>query len=95
VGDDDVHAHSDELSRDLASAIAAPPGIAYLERDIPALRIAKVLQTTSEGIGERMRRRGGHQHADERQFSRLRARQDRPRCRRAAEQRDELAPLHV
>jgi hypothetical protein len=36
VGDDDVDAKSDELSRNLAGAVAAPLGVADLERDIPA-----------------------------------------------------------
>jgi hypothetical protein len=53
VGDDDSDAKSDELSRNLAGAITASSGIAELERDIPA-RIAKVLQTPSEGVDERM-----------------------------------------
>jgi hypothetical protein len=66
VGDDDVDAKSDELSRNLARAIAAPLGIADFESDIPAFRIAKGLQAASEGVRERMRRRRGHQHADER-----------------------------
>jgi len=85
VGNDDVDAKLDELSRNLAGAIAAPPGIAELERDIPAFRIAKDLQTTSEGVGERMRRRRGYQHADKRQFSwLLRACRKRPSNRRTA-----------
>ena len=86
----------DEFSRNLAGAVAAAPGIAELERDIPAFRIAKGLQTTPEGVGERMRRRRGHQHADVRQLSRLlRPRPKWPRDRYAAEQCDEVAPSHA
>ena len=99
MSDDDVDAKSDKLGRNLTSTVAAPAGIADLERDIPAFRIAKVLQTTSESVGERMRRRCGHQHADERQFSLLlRAPRERPKKRRhgrrAAEQRYERASPH-
>jgi hypothetical protein len=56
VSDDDVDPKSDKLGRNLTSTVAAPARIADLERDIPAFRIAKVLQTTSESVGERMRR---------------------------------------
>src|SRR5262249_48548576 len=35
-----------------------------------------------------------HQHADAPHLLRLRARRERPRCRRAAEHRNELAPVH-
>ena len=94
MGDDDIDAKTDELGRNLASADDCPTGIADIERDVPVLRIAKGLQTPPERIGERMRRRRGDQHTDERQFSRLlRPRRERPRRRRAAEKRDELAPL--
>src|SRR5262249_23990256 len=46
VGDDDIDAKSDELSRNLGGAIAASLGIADLECDIPAFGIAMVLQAT-------------------------------------------------
>ena len=88
VGDDDIDAKMDELGRNLAGAVTAPTGIADIERDVPVLRIAKGLQTPPERIGERMRRRRGDQHADERQFSRLlrqrRRAATRPPHRRAA-----------
>src|SRR6516162_7947841 len=76
-------------------AIAAPSGIPEVDRDITAFRVAELLQTPPEGVGEWVRRRGGYQHADERQFSRLlRARRERPRRCCAADERDERAPLH-
>jgi hypothetical protein len=96
VRDNDVDAKSDELSRNLGSTVAAPTGVAELERNIRTFRITKRLQSTSEGAGEWMRLRRRYQHAYERQFSRLlRPRRERPRGCRAAEQRDELAPLHL
>jgi hypothetical protein len=68
VGNKDVYAKPDEFSCNLAGALAVAPGIAELDCNGTPLRIAKVLQTTPEGVSERMRGRRGHQHADERQF---------------------------
>jgi hypothetical protein len=51
VGHDDVGAELNEHSRDLAGALAAPPGITELKREISAFRIAERLQATLEGVG--------------------------------------------
>ena len=91
MGDDDIDAEPDEFFSELLGAIASPVGIAELDLDVLAFRIAEGMQTAPESISERMRRRRRHQHANKGRFSRsLCARRERPRGCRAAEQRDEL-----
>jgi len=96
MGDDDIDAKPDELFRILLGTIALPIGVAELDPDVLAFRVAKGVQTAPESISERMRGRSRHQHADEGQFSRsLCPRRKRPDSRRATKQRDELTPPHV
>ena len=69
-------------------------------RDIAPIRPAKPLQLFFEcpnpGLSFWITLRTYHQHADAPHWLRfLRARRERPRRRRAAEQRDEVAPLLV
>src|SRR5438874_12106984 len=60
---------------------------------MPEFLTTRGLQTTSQGVYERRRRRSRHQHADERQLSRLlRDHIERP-DHLATKQRDELAAL--
>ena len=80
MGDDDIDAKPDELFSILLGTIASPIGVAKLDPDVLAFRVAKGVQTAPESISERMRGRSRHQHADEGQFSRLlRRRRERPR----------------
>src|ERR1700747_2699042 len=91
MGDDDIDAKPDEFFSELLGTITSPVGVAELDLDVLAFRIAE-LQTAPERISERVRRRRRHQYANMGQFSWLLcARPERPACRRAAEQRDERA----
>src|SRR5262249_27541884 len=69
---------------------------AIFDHKVPALNVAGLVQTAPEAgqpnsIGLR---RPEVQIADHRQCWLLRARRERPCCRPATEQRDELAPSH-
>ena len=95
MGDDDIDTGPHEFFGELLSTVASPLGIAELDLDVLAFRVAKGVQTAPESISERMRGRCRHQHANEGQFARLLSqRPERPRRRRAAEQGDELASSH-
>jgi hypothetical protein len=56
--DDDIDAKPDKLLSELLGAIASPVAITKLNYDIPAFRIAEVMQASPERVGERMWRRG-------------------------------------
>ena len=95
--DNDIDLEPDELGRDLGEALAASLRPAILDRDGAALDPAEFAQPLHKSGGPLApgRRRGRAQEPDGRQLCRLlRARRERPRRRRAAEQRDELAPSH-
>src|ERR1044071_7326311 len=66
------------------------------DRDVLALDVPSFRQATAElSYAERcVSERCTSQKPDDRHRRLLRARRERPRYRRAAEQRDELAPLH-
>jgi hypothetical protein len=90
MGDDHIDAKSDQFFSELLGAIAPPFGIAELDRDVLAFRIAKRAQSLSKSIGKRMWGRSGDEHSNTRQFSRLlRARGERPGDR-SAEKGDEI-----
>src|SRR5262245_29396208 len=85
----------DQLGRKLRQPIVLILGPAIDDRDILAFDKTDLLQTTvksTQTVSRRLRRRraeeSNHRHCL------LRARRERPRSRRAAEQRDELAPFH-
>src|SRR5262249_61802203 len=69
---------------------------AVFDRYILALDIAGFSQALTEGGSHRRVRPGRRtvEKPDHRQLGLLRPRRERPRSRRAAEQRDEIAPLH-
>src|SRR5262249_44196511 len=95
MGDDYIDAKPDQLFSKLLGAIAAPLGIAELDLDVLAFRIAEGVQTAPESVSKWMWRRRRHQHANMGQLSGLlSARREWPHGRRAAEERDELAPFH-
>jgi hypothetical protein len=52
MGDEDVHRSPNQLGSKFGRAVASTQGVAELNRDIPAFRIAKSMQTLLEGIGE-------------------------------------------
>ena len=96
--DNDIDLQPDELGRDLGEALAASLRPAILDRDGATLDPAEFAQPLHKSGGPWApgRRRGRAQEPDGRQLRRLlRTRRERPRCRRAAEQRDELAPLSL
>ena len=69
---------------------------AVFDHDVLALDEACFLQALTEGGHEvhSVSERGVPQEPDHRHLRLLRARRERPGNRRAAEQRDEIAPLH-
>src|SRR5882724_6514477 len=91
---DDIGAESDKFLGVLLGTIASPVGIAKLDLDVFTIRVAKGVQTAPECIGERMRRRRGHQHSNKGEFSWSCARPKRPRRSHSAEQRNELPSPH-
>src|SRR6266853_163742 len=91
----DIGAEADKFLGVLLSTIASQVGIAKLDLDVFTVRAAEGVQTAPECIGERMRRRRGHQHSNKREFSwSLCARPKRPRRSHSAEQRNELPSPH-
>jgi hypothetical protein len=96
MGDYNVDAKLDEFFRELLGAIASSVGIAELNRNVLAFRIAKGVQTAPEGVGEWMRRRRGYQHADARQFSDLLRECSTWRAEQSNRQdADQIAPSHM
>jgi hypothetical protein len=98
VGENDIDLEPDQFGGDLGEALAASLCPANLDRDIATVDPTKFAQPLNES-GKQLaaaRRRGRAQEPNGRQLAHLlRARHERPRGSRAAEQRDELAPLHV
>src|SRR5262249_19623611 len=98
ICDNDIDFKSDELGSELGGPIAASLRPAILDDEVATLRpaeFAQPLQKSSDptalGCGHRYRA----QEPDGGQLARLlRTRAERPRDRRAAEQRDELATGH-
>ena len=87
---------ANEVSRQLRQPIELILRPAVFDRDVLALDIAGVFEALAkcaQTLRKRVGRRGVEE-PDHRHRRLLRPRRERPRCRRAAEQRDELAPLH-
>src|SRR5262249_7507703 len=93
---DDVDFAPDEIPNRLAHAIHPIPGVDELEGEILSFDVPKLahplIESHPEGECPRIWRR--RTHAQYPRWSLLRARRERPRGRRAAEQRDECAALH-
>jgi len=97
-GENNIDLESDELGRDLGKAFGAPVRPANLDCDVSALGPVEFTQPLHKSGGPWApgRRRGRAQEPDGFQLCwLLRARRERPRGRRAAEQRDEVAALHI
>src|SRR5262249_43332429 len=94
---DDVRSERDQLHREFAKAISIACGPAIIDPHIAAVGPAQLLQSLHErheaGLTYRMVFGERHEYTDTPDLRLLRARGERPRGR-AAEQRDELAPLH-
>src|SRR5262245_13010608 len=93
---DNVHAASDEVrhQRRQATVLSFKPMV--LDRYVLTLDIAGVTEAGAERrrVSRHATGRTGVYDPDDRHRRLLRARRDRPRRRRAAEQRDEFAPFH-
>src|SRR5262249_35736869 len=88
-----------QFRRLFANALGIAHGPAIFDARVAAVGPTKLLQALRESgePGLTFRIIGGeiHEHADApHRLALLRARRERPRCRRAAEQRDEGAPPH-
>src|SRR5262249_8874775 len=98
ASDDDVWLQADQFDRSSAQALGLATAPANIEPGI-AVVPAELLKFFPERrkpiLPLRIAFAHCHQHADASQLPRLlRAHRERPRDRRAAEQRDELAPVH-
>src|SRR5262249_41365668 len=94
--DDDGHTTTREVGHESRQAIELALQPMVLHRHVLALDVAGFVEALAEpGNKERIRQSGideaDHWHCR----LLLRARRERPRGRRAAEQRDECAPFHV
>src|SRR5262249_47732054 len=95
-GENDIDLEPDKLGRDLGITLGASLPPAILDGDGAALAPAELAQPLHERGGPCALacRRTAPEESDRQQLARLlRARRERPR-RRAAKQRDELAPPH-
>jgi hypothetical protein len=96
--DDDIDLEPDELGRDLGEALVESFPPAILDRDVATVDPAEFAQSLHKcgGPFASGRTRALAQETDGRHFARLlRACHERPRCSRADEQRDELAPFQL
>src|SRR5262249_16583303 len=87
---------ANQISRQLRQPIGLVLGKAIYDRYVLALHMASLFETltkSEQAVRERVRR-CGVKEADHRHRRLLRARRERPRGSRTAEQRDELAPFH-
>src|SRR6516164_8765680 len=99
MGQDDIRGERDQFRRVFAHVVSVAAAPAVIDTDVLAdspTRLLKTLRKRREaGQPLRIVRLHSHQHADaSHPLGLLRARRERPRDRRAAEQRDELAALH-
>src|ERR1700674_2580288 len=95
--DDDINLKTDQIGDELREAIVSPLRISVLNDDSFSLNPSEVTEPLQEGlVPERcIGGREGRQQSYPGDFRRLlRARDERPRRRHAAEQRDELPPPH-
>src|SRR5262249_32442203 len=95
--DNNINLALDEFGGNLRGALGSTLRPAILDRDRTTLNPAEFAQSLYKSGGPLAlsRRRGRAQVPDDRQLRRLlRARAERPRSCRAAEHRDERAPLH-
>src|SRR5215831_6912474 len=95
--ENDIDLEPDQFGGDLSETLAAALRPANLNRDVATFHPTEFAQPLHE-CGEPLaldQGRGGAQESDGRQLPRLlRARRERPRRSRAAEQRDEVAPRY-
>src|SRR5262245_54106217 len=92
--DNGIDAATDKLGSDLCIALGAALRPAIFDRDGLALDPAEFVQEGHECSRPRGEGRSIFPQEPYGRQCLLRARHERPRTRRAAEQRDELAPFH-
>src|SRR5262249_27953152 len=83
-----------QLGGQFRQAVEATIGRAIFDRDAAAFDIADFLESLSKSADLSIIELTAAQQANQRHRRLLRARRERPRCRRASEQRYEIAPLH-
>src|SRR5262249_34857373 len=90
---DDSYAAVDKIGHERGQAIVAAVEPMVLDRHVLAFDVADFLEafTKRSSLARGAFRRSGADEPNHRHHRLLRARRERPRCRRAAEQRDELA----
>src|SRR5215470_14776740 len=98
-GQDDIGRERDQFRRMFANALHIAPGPAGIDLHIATIGPAQLLQALPErrdaGFCLRIIHGEWYEHADApHPLGLLRARCERPRSRRAAEQREEVAPLY-
>src|SRR5262245_57616705 len=95
-GDNEIDVLRDKFASQRRRALAEPLGPNEQEADVASLFPADRLHVASERLGECFEAVLviGPQYADHGDAALLRGRRERPRRRRAAEQRDELAAFH-
>ena len=98
-GQDDVRRQRHQFGRVFANTLGIPGAPAILDPHVASIGPAQLLQTLHERRQParcfRIVRGQAHQHGDATHpLGLLRMRSERPCSRRAAEQRDERAPLH-
>jgi hypothetical protein len=87
VGDDDIDTEPHEFFSEFLSTIGSPIGLAELNLDVLAIRVAEGVQAAPEDSSERMQRRRRHQRNNKGQFPRvLSSHRGRPHEAHAAEQ---------
>ena len=93
---DHGHLSANQIGRRARQSIDLALGPAVFDRHVLALDIAALLKALAERAQVVCKRdwRSAVEKPNHRHRRLLRARRERPRRRRAAEQRDELAPLH-
>src|SRR5215469_10155080 len=94
---DDIRLDANQLGRQICEAIVVPLRPSILDGDVLALDVAEFTELLTECVEDLALQgwRGGAEVTDPRSHSRLlRARRERPRGCRPAEQCDELAALH-
>ena len=92
---DDIYVRAHKVGRKLAHPVQDPASVPLLDCDVPAFDVAERSQALAEGIRIASRVGSLTQESDACKLRRLlRPCRERPRRRRAAEQRDELAPPH-
>src|SRR5262249_27538799 len=92
---DHIHVQTNEVGGKLRDAIVSTRRVSLSDDDVSALNVAKRAQSASEGVKFLFIRSCCSEKSNSGDLCRLlRAPREGPRHRRAAEQRDEVAPPH-